>query len=333
MAVVPATQFLDAVAVLAAQIAEAADENERARRLSLPLVSAMAETGLFRLWRPRSLSGAEVDAASALRVIEAVSRIDGAPGWCLAVHGNGSLPSGYLPKEGAREIFGRDPDVLVAGTWPPLGEAVVVDGGYRATGRWPFASGCQHAQWLQAGCRIIDPGGPRLLPDGSPVARILFFPAADCEILDTWHTAGMRGTGSHDFTIKDVFVPTEHTLSFREPPVEKGPFYALPTLGLSAAAIAAVSLGIARHAIHILSAVAGVKVAMRSQRVLSQHAALQADLGRAEGLLRAGAPCCTRRLRRRGRSSPPARRSPSRSGRCCFWRRHRRSRPLPRRST
>jgi len=288
MAVVPATQFLDAVAALSPQIEAAAEENERARRLSLPLVEAMAEAGLFRLWRPRSLGGAEVDPATALRVVEAVSRIDGAPGWCLAVHGNGSLPSGYLPREGAREIFGRDPNVPVAGTWPPLGEAVSVNGGYRATGRWPFASGCQHARWLQAGCRIIDRDGPRPLPDGSPVVRVLFFPATNCEILDTWHTAGMRGTGSHDFTIKDVFVPAEHTMSFREPPVESGPLYALPTIGLSAAAIAAVSLGIARHAIDILTAVAGVKVAMRSQRVLSQHAALQADLGRAEGLLRAG---------------------------------------------
>jgi alkylation response protein AidB-like acyl-CoA dehydrogenase len=288
MAAVPQSPFLDTVAALAPQIEAAADENERTRRLSVPLVGAMAQAGLFRLWRPRSLGGEESDPITVLRVVEAVSRIDGAAGWCVAVHGNGSLPSGYLPREGAREIFGSDPNTITAGTWPPLGEAVVVEGGYRATGRWPFASGCQHAQWIQAGCRIIDGDQPRLRADGTPVARVLFFPAASCEILDTWHTAGMRGTGSHDFTVTNVSVPFEHSVSFREPPVELGPLYAFPTIGLSASAIAAVALGIARHAIDILSEVARVKVAMRSQRVLSQHATLQADLGRAEGLLRAG---------------------------------------------
>ena len=283
-----ATQFLDAVAALAPRIEAAANENEQARRLSLPVVAAMAEAGLFRLWRPQRHDGAEADPATVIRVVEAVSRIDGATGWCLAVHGNGSLPSGFLPAEGAREVFGRNPDVLVAGTWPPLGEAIVVDGGYRATGRWPFASGCQHAEWLQAGCRIIDSDGPRLLADGSPVVRVLFFPATQCEILDTWRTIGMRGTGSHDFRIDNVFVPAVHTLSFRERPVEPGPLYAMPIIALSAAAISAVTLGIARHAIEILANVARTKVAMRSQQVLSRHAALQGELGRAEGLLRSG---------------------------------------------
>jgi indole-3-acetate monooxygenase len=288
MAAVPQSPFLDTVAALAPQIEAAADENERTRRLSVPLVGAMAQAGLFRLWRPRSLGGEESDPITVLRVVEAVSRIDRAAGWCVAVHGNGSLPSGYLPREGAREIFGSDPNTITAGTWPPLGEAVVVEGDYRATGRWPFASGCQHAQWIQAGCRIIDGDQPRLRADGTPVARVLFFPAASCEILDTWRTAGMRGTGSHDFTVTNISVPFEHSVSFREPPVEQGPLYAFPIIGLSASAIAAVALGIARHAIDLLFEVARVKVAMRSQRVLSQHATLQADLGRAEGLLRAG---------------------------------------------
>jgi alkylation response protein AidB-like acyl-CoA dehydrogenase len=286
MAAVPQSPFLDAVAALAPQIEAAADENERNRRLSVPLVGAMARAGLFRLWRPRSFGGEESDPITVLRVVEAVSRIDGAAGWCVCIAGNTSLPCGHLPKEAAREILGSDPDIVTAGTWPPLGKAVIVDGGYRVTGRWPFASGCHHSASMQAGCRIFDGDQPRLRSDGTPVVRVVFFPAASCEILDTWYTAGMRGTGSHDFSVTDIFVPTEHTVSFQEPPVEPGPLYALPIIGLSAAAISGVTLGIARHAIDILLEVARVKVGLRTQQVISQHAVLQADLGRAEGLLR-----------------------------------------------
>jgi alkylation response protein AidB-like acyl-CoA dehydrogenase len=280
--------FIDTVRTLAPQIEAAADENEQTRRFSPSLVKAISQAGLFRLWRPRSLGGEEVDAATFVRVVEAVSRIDGAAGWCVCIAGNTSLPCGHLPKEAAREIFGSDPNIVTAGTWPPLGKAVVVDGGYRVTGRWPFASGCHHSASIQGGCRIFDGDRPRLRADGTPVTRVAFFPATSCEILDTWDSVGMRGTGSHDFVVTDLFVPTAHTVSFQELPVEPGPLYALPIIGLSSTAISAVSLGIARHAIDILSEVALGKISSRTQQVISQHAVLQADLGRAEGLLRSG---------------------------------------------
>jgi indole-3-acetate monooxygenase len=282
------SSYQETVRALAPQIEASVEENERTRRLAPSLVEAIARGGLFRLWRPRSLGGDEVDVMTTMRVVEAVSRIDGSTGWCLAIQGNGSLLSGYLTKAGAREIFGSDPDVVLAGALPPFGEAIVVEGGYRATGRWPFAIGCQHAQWLVGGCRIVDGVQPRLRPDGMPFVRVLCFPSASCEILDTWHTMGMRGTGSHDFAVRDVFVPAAHTVSLREAPVEPGPLYAFPTLALLGASLAAVELGIARHAIDILSEVAQTKIALRSRQVLSQQAMLQADLGRAEGLLRSG---------------------------------------------
>jgi indole-3-acetate monooxygenase len=284
----PPSSYQETVRALAPQIEASVEENERTRRLAPSLVEAISRAGLFRLGRPRSLGGDEVDIMTTMRVVEAVSRIDGSTGWCLAIQGNGSLLSGYLPKVDATEIFGSDPDVVLAGALPPFGEAIVVDGGYRATGRWPFASGCQHAQWLVGGCRIVDGGQPRLRPDGMPVVRVLCFPAASCEILDTWHTMGMRDTGSHDFAVRDLFVPAAHTLSLREAPVEPGPLYAFPTLALLGASLATLELGIARHAIDILSEVARTKIALRSRQVLSQQATLQADLGRAEGLLRSG---------------------------------------------
>jgi len=280
--------LLATVAELAPLIEGSAEESERSRRLAMPAVEAMARAGLFRLWLPRALGGTEADVASVVRVVEAVSRIDGAAGWCMTIAANTSLPAGYLPPKAARDIHAGDPLLVTAGTWPPLGQAVAVAGGYRAAGRWPFASGCQHAMWIQGGCRIVDGDEPRLESNGTPAVRVLYFPAASCAILDTWDTSGLRGTGSHDFTVTDLFVPAEHTVSFHEPPVEPGPLYAFPIIALSAATIAAVSLGIARRAIDILTEVSRVKVAMRSQQVLSQSAMLRADLGRAEGLLRAG---------------------------------------------
>jgi alkylation response protein AidB-like acyl-CoA dehydrogenase len=151
-----------------------------------------------------------------------------------------------------------------------------------------LGSGCQHCAWIVGGCRIVDGDQPRLGTDGTPVTRILFFPAAACEILDSWNSIGLRGTGSHDYTVTDLFVPAAHSLSFREPPIEPGPLYAMPTIGLFACALAAVPLGIARHAIEISTELAETKIASRSRRVLREDATMQADLGRAEALLRSG---------------------------------------------
>jgi len=114
------------------------------------------------------------------------------------------------------------------------------------------------------------------------------FPAAECEILDTWHSIGLRGTGSHDYAVADVFVPTNRSLSLREPPVEQGPLYALPTIAIFGALLAAVPLGIARHAIDILVELAGTKLAARSRKLLREDVTMQANLGRAEALLRSG---------------------------------------------
>jgi indole-3-acetate monooxygenase len=282
------SELLFTVEQLAPIIEAHSDESEHSRRLAMPVVEAMSLAGLFRLWMPRSLGGAEADVVTVVSVVEAVSRIDGAAGWCMTIAGNTCLPFGYLPSQAARGMIGQNPQGITAGAWPPLGQAVAVPGGYRATGRWPFASGCQHSDWIQGGCRVIDGEKPLMEPNGTPSERVLFFPAAACEILDTWDTAGMRGTGSHDFTVQDIFVPTEHTVSFHAAPVETGPLYALPIFAVAAASIAAVALGVARRAIDILTELAKVKVALRSQQALSQSAMVQADLGKAEGILRSG---------------------------------------------
>jgi indole-3-acetate monooxygenase len=281
-----ASPFADAAKGLAPQIRASSEEIERSRRLPLPLVEAMAQAGLFRLWIPRTLGGEEADPITLVRVVEEISRIDGAAGWCMAIGGEYGVFGGYLPAAAAREIYGSDPHVRTAGAFRPFGDAVAVDGGYRVKGRWPLGSGCQHSSWIVGGCRILDGEQPRLRPNGSPVTRILFFPAADCEILDTWHSIGLRGTGSHDYAVADVFVPAARSLSFRDPPVEPGPLYAIPTIALFATVLAAVPLGIARHAIDIVRDLARTKIASRSRRSLNEDATMQANLGIAEAALR-----------------------------------------------
>jgi indole-3-acetate monooxygenase len=288
MTVSSAGSYLDVVQALAPQIEACANESEQARRLPSSLVEALTDAGLFRLWIPRALGGEEVDAITFVEVVEAVSRIDAAIGWCVMIGGCYGAFGGYLSAQAAHEIYGSDARVISGGAFRPFGQAAVVDGGYRVTGRWPLGSGCQHCTWMVGGCRIMDGEQPRLRADGMPVTRLMLFPAAACEIIDTWHSGGLRGTGSHDYAVANLFVPGAHSLSFREPPVEPGPLYALPTIALFATAIAAVPLGIARHAIDIFMELARRKVASRSRQTLNQHAMLQADLGRAEALVRSG---------------------------------------------
>ena len=280
--------FIDAAAALAPLVQASVEESERSRRLPTPLVEAMEQSGLFRLWIPRGIGGEEADPMTLVRVVEEISRADGAAGWCMAIAGGYGAFGGYLQKEAALEIYGSDPLVRAAGGLRPSGNAMVVDGGYRVTGRWPLGSGCQHSAWIVGGCRILDGDQPRLTADGTPVTRILFFPAAECEILDTWHSIGLRGTGSHDYAVANLFVPSARSLSLREPPVEQGPLYALPTIAIFGALLAAVPLGIARHAIDILVELAGTKLAARSRKLLREDVTMQANLGRAEALLRSG---------------------------------------------
>jgi alkylation response protein AidB-like acyl-CoA dehydrogenase len=261
---------------------------DRERRLSPALARAMAEAGVFRLAIPRRLGGEEAEPAALVRSIEDLSAIDGSVGWCAMISILYGVFGGCLEPQAAREIYGADPNVITAGTFRPNGEAVVIDGGYRLTGRWPFASHCQNAGWLVGGARILDGTAPRVSPDGTPTWRLFFFPATDCLIIDTWHSAGLRGTGSHDFTVADLFVPAARSISFREPAVEPGPLYALPLIALFGAGIAAVPLGIARHAIELLQDLAGAKKPSWSPNLLREHPLAQAQVGQAHALVRGG---------------------------------------------
>ena len=273
---------LDAVRSVAPIIDEHLETIERDRLLPNAVARALTDAGAFRMLIPCSLGGDELDPMNACKVVEELSILDGAVGWCAMIGACNGLFGGLLPRAGAAEIY-ADRDVVLAGQFRPSGTAVQVEGGYRVTGRWPFASGIMHSRWLMGGCQIVEPSGA-----GTGAAKLMFMPHGDATVLDTWHVGGLRGTGSHDFEANDVFVPASRTVSFADPPVEPGPLYSLPSIALFATMVASVSLGIGRHAIEVFKRLGGVKKPTFSSGLLRDGAVAQAHLGEAEGFLRAG---------------------------------------------
>src|SRR5688572_509501 len=289
------TTVLNRARALRPLIAASSDEIERERRLPEPLVEAMAAAGLFAMLVPRGLGGGQIDPETCLQVIEEVSRGDGSAGWVLNVGVVVSLAAGSLREEVAAEIWGHDPRAVVAGSATASGTAVVVDGGYRVSGRWAFASGCQHATWILGIANVLQDGAQRLGPNGVPESRFMFFPRSACQILDTWHVAGMRGTGSHDFVVEDAFVPEAwtHPRSYASPPRDGSPLYAFgaglvpsadpshavssPWVGLSSPGMAVVALGVARGALDTFAELAAVKVPDRRALLLRDEPIVQAS--------------------------------------------------------
>ena len=267
---------------------EAALEAERGRRLPRPLVEAIAEAGLFRMLVPRELGGGEATPAQLIDAVEALAHGDGAAGWCLAVAATSGMLAAYLPEEGADEVFG-EPSGIAGGVFAPKGRAVAEADGLRASGRWQFASGCEHCDWLMGGCLVERDGELEKLESGAPDIRLLLFPAREVTIVDTWNVAGLRGTGSHDIEVADRLVPPERSASLiSDSPRAPGPLYAFPVFGLLALSIAAVGLGIARAAVAELLAVAGVRTPTGGKRTLAERPEAQARVARAQASLSAG---------------------------------------------
>ena len=277
---------LQAARSLAADIRASAVDTERGRRLPPALVARMAEAGLFRLCVPRDLGGSEASPRAAIEVLEEVAKADGAAGWCLMVAITSSLVAGYLDEATAREIFG-DPGSIVSGVFAPRGVARVVEGGYRVTGRWPFASGCQHATWLLGGAVIVEHGAPRMSAGNVPETRMMIFPAGEVIIHDTWNVVGLSGTGSHDIEVADVFVPAARSVSFfTDRRTRTSALYEFPAFGLLALGVAAVALGIAQSASDDFLRLASEKTPFGGKRPLAARPAIQTHLAEIEALLR-----------------------------------------------
>ena len=281
--------LLSAVNALAPQVRSLSEQIESHRRIPQPLVDTMAQAGLFRLMIPQSLGGLEVDVSTFIEVIEATAALDASVGWSAMIGATGGLTSGYLPVKTAQEIYSNDPSIITAGAIAPHGRAIPVEGGYRVSGRWPFNSGCEYCAWLMGNCVVYDSAdSPRLLSNGRPEIRMTLFPASVVEIIDTWSVSGLRGSGSHDIAVNDLFVPTEKTVVYGlEPPAQSGPLYAFPTFGLLAISVASVALGIARGSIDCLIDVAQNKIPTGGRRALSERPYTQMQIAQAQAQLQA----------------------------------------------
>jgi alkylation response protein AidB-like acyl-CoA dehydrogenase len=192
-----------------------------------------------------------------------------------------------MPPAAAREIWIDTPRSVVSNTPAASASALAVPGGYRVTGRQGFSTGCRHASWVAPHAQVIEKGHPRLLEDGQPETRYLFVPVAEAELLDTWHVRGLRGTGTHHFAVRDVFVPEARSLlSTAAPLLETGPLYQIPRTLLFASGDAAVALGVARNCLTTFYELAGAKTPRAMPGLLRDQPMVQADMGHAEAHLR-----------------------------------------------
>ena len=276
------------IADMAPAISRRAGEMEAQRRIPRDLIDTLQTIGAFRLFIPRSHGGLELDLPAGLRIIEALARIDGSVGWTAMIGATIHIIASFLPRQTYEQVYGNGPDVMLAGSSQPGGTAEATDGGWRVRGRWPFASGCLHADWMLAMCVMTRAGKPLFGDDGKPLMRGFIMPASAWEIEDTWHVAGLEATGSHHIAFKDKLVPTENFFDFlKGPPCVHGPLYQTvqETLPVVHGAFA---VGVARGALDELLALAATgrqqfhtAVAMRDSETF------QGELGRIEAELRA----------------------------------------------
>jgi len=259
---------------------------DRIARQPEDLARILTERGLYKLWVPTRYGGSELDLPSVLRVYEAAAYVDGSIGWAVMIGTGGGLFAAYLEPGSAEEMFSRY-DALVAGSGHPTGTAERVEGGYRATGRWRFASGAHYATTFTANCIVTDNGKSVLDAAGQPLIRAMAFEPSQVSIIETWDTTGMRGTGSHDIEVSDAFVPERRTFSvFTDMPREPGPLYRLPFEVLTELPVTAVALGIARHALDAFAELSRVKKAYGADTELARDPVVQANYAEARAAWR-----------------------------------------------
>jgi alkylation response protein AidB-like acyl-CoA dehydrogenase len=273
----------EVVPQIAALSRELAAQTETARCLPEPLLDALRSSGLMNAGAPREAGGLELPPGELLRHAATIAAGDASAGWCVAIAATSSLNAGYLEPSGREELF-ADPRAIAAGIFAPRGSAELLDGGYRVNGRWAYCSGIAHSGVLFAGALTSDEAGGEPNP---PRPIVVALPREELEVLDTWHTLGLRGTGSHDAVASDVFVPASRAFSLLDGPRIDRPLYRFPIFGYFALSVAAAALGNARGAVADFVDLAKVKVGQGSTRTLAERATTHAAVADAEAALAA----------------------------------------------
>jgi indole-3-acetate monooxygenase len=271
---------LDAVGALAPAISARADEIERGRRVPGDLIAELHAAGCFRMLLPSSLGGSATDLPTALRVFEALARADASTGWIVALGSSAWCDLLALPRATFEALDAARDGVVVGGVFNPTGSVTAVADGYRASGRWAFASGCEHCTWIYGNCIEEVDGDHRI--------RTVVFARDEVEIEDTWRAVGLCGTGSHHIQARDVLVPPERTcLPFEDEPTIDTPLARIPAPALFALEVTSVALGVAAGALDDITALACDKVPLLGHAPLAADPLFQAQLALADTELHA----------------------------------------------
>jgi len=267
--------FIARICALAPEIAGASDEIEQRRELPPWLLQKLINGRFFRMLQPRSIGGAELRPMSFAMVTEAIAAADASTGWVVCQNNGCSMSAAYLSPEVAREIFGPPTGILA---WGPPGapfEAQPVDGGYRISGKWRFASGSHHATWLGAHMRVAGTGGK---------VRTMLFPKSSVTMHDIWHVVGLRGTGSDEYVVEDVFVPQNHSMS-RDTATERredGLLYRFTSNQLYSCGFGGVGLGIARATIDAFLDLPATKTSRGASKPMRENNVVQSQVAQCE---------------------------------------------------
>jgi indole-3-acetate monooxygenase len=284
---VPGFGLVDRAKALAPLLAQEAEEIERTRRLTPPVVSALIENGLYRSLLPQSIGGAEAPPEIFMQMLEEIAKADASTAWCLGQCSVCGMTAAYLDADAAREVFGPANAVLA---WGAIAHEVqVVPGGYRITARWDFASGSRQANWLGAHVQVVEADGTkRMKPNGTPEIRTIMFPATSATMYDVWDVIGLSGTGTDSYSVDNLFIPEKFT-ALRDDFTalrEKGPLYGITTYTMFGLGFAAISLGVARATLDAAIDLARGKASV-GLKAMRENNAVQGAIGRVEGNLRA----------------------------------------------
>lgn len=280
---------------LAPLIASKGAENDATGRLQDDVVSAMRDAGFFGLMVPAAMGGMESNPVQVLSVVEAICRLDGATGWVMmAANVATASAAAFLPDAGYRAIF-EHARPIIAGAGAPTGRADVEGDGYRLTGHWTYGSGCLHCDYVHAGAIVHENGAPRMTPGtNEPEARIFVFPAREASLLGNWDVLGLRGTGSIDYAVKDLFVPGDFThLPSGLAGLRGGDSYRVGVVGFSALGHTGFALGHGRHILDELAELVHAPTGRpTSLSDLGGSDSFKEDFAAAEGKMRAARALC-----------------------------------------
>lgn len=267
---------------LDAELRARADEMEEVRRLPADVAAKMAKAALFRMVLPSSVGGLQLSPREIVETIEILSRANASAGWCAMIAATTAINAAYMDPEFAKDVYGND-NVITGGVFAPMGRARPEADGYRVSGRWQWGSGSANCTWLCGGCFIEEENGLRLGPDGSPENRMMIFPSSDAELIDTWQVAGLKGTGSGDIAVKDIFVPSGRSVSLTvDKPKVDGALYKFPVFGLLSMGVSAVAMGNARGALDAVTEFVKSKSRSSSRRTLADKSHVQSEVAQLE---------------------------------------------------